>query len=87
MELRLTDSAKDDIRYFRHSGQKSILKKLEVLLLEIESHPFSGTGKPEQLKHHLTGMWSRRINGEHRIIYEVVNEEFILIHSAKGHYK
>lgn len=62
-------------------------KKLNRLLLEIIDHPFSGTGKPEQLKHNLSGYWSRRINKEHRIIYEVFEEENkIVILSLKGHY-
>jgi toxin YoeB len=49
-------------------------------------HPFSGIGKPEALKHKLSGKWSRRINDEHRIIYEVIEND-IFIYSLKGHYK
>jgi len=56
-----------------------------VLLKELANHPFTGTGKPEQLKYSLTGIWSRRINHEHRLVYEVVKNS-VLIHSAKGHY-
>ncbi|RFZ81803.1 Txe/YoeB family addiction module toxin [Mucilaginibacter terrenus] len=85
MELRLTETAKEDIRFFLKSGQKQVLKKIEHLLSEIEEHPFTGIGKPEALKYNLTGMWSRRIDREHRIIYEVV-EDVIFIHSLKGHY-
>jgi toxin YoeB len=44
-----------------------------------------GIGKPEKLKHNLTGLWSRRISQEHRIVYEIMDEK-ILIHSLKGHY-
>ncbi|WP_298648926.1 Txe/YoeB family addiction module toxin [uncultured Proteiniphilum sp.] len=55
-------------------------------LEELTEHPFTGTGRPEPLKHNLSGMWSRRMNKEHRLIYEVVaNTVFIL--SAKGHYE
>jgi toxin YoeB len=85
MELRLTDSAKEDIRFFVRSGQKSVLKKIEILLTEIKSDPFTGTGKPELLKHNLSGQWSRRITREHRLIYEM-KEDHILVHSARGHY-
>lgn len=85
MELRLTDQAKEDIHYFLKSGQIKTVKKIEQLLIEIESHPFTGTGKPEALKYNLTGMWSRRISKEHRIIYEVVGE-LIFIYSVRGHY-
>lgn len=86
MELELTDSAKEDIRFFNRSGQKQVLKKIEQLLLEMEKTPFSGTGKPEALKFGFSGMWSRRINMEHRIVYEVL-DNVVLIHSFRGHYK
>ncbi|MGQ7852969.1 Txe/YoeB family addiction module toxin [Pedobacter sp. WC2501] len=50
--------------------------------------PFKGIGKPEQLKYDFLGMWSRRINSEHRIIYQVMEvEQIIKIHSLRGHYK
>ncbi len=49
--------------------------------------PYSGIGKPEPLKHHLSGLWSRRINKEHRLVYEIIEtDNVILIHSLKGHY-
>lgn len=83
--LDFTDKALDDISFHKSAGNKAILRKLKVLLDELSVHPFSGTGKPEPLKHNLTGMWSRRINKEHRLIYEVV-EDVVFILSAKGHY-
>jgi toxin YoeB len=48
-------------------------------------HPETGLGQPEQLKHQYSGLWSRRINKEHRIIYEIA-ENAIYILSMKGHY-
>jgi toxin YoeB len=45
-----------------------------------------GIGKPEALKHELSGKWSRRINNEHRLVYEVIENNIIVIHSLKGHY-
>jgi toxin YoeB len=63
----------------------SVLNKIFVLLEEITDPPFTGTGKPEMLKYNLSGCWSRRINQEHRLIYEIINDR-ILIHPAKGHY-
>ena len=57
-----------------------------MLLEEITENPYSGTGKPEALKYDLTGKWSRRINQEHRLVYEV-SELIIKIHSAKGRYE
>lgn len=83
--LDFTARAKSDIASFRKSGSKSILKKLFVLLDEIAEQPYIGTGKPELLKHQLSGCWSRRINREHRLVYEVLDDK-VLVHSAKGHY-
>jgi len=84
-QIELTENAIKDISEFKKSGNKSILKKILKLLDELVSHPFSGTGKPEPLKHQLSGCWSRRINKEHRLVYEVL-ENKIYILSAKGHY-
>ena len=86
-QLTFTDIAKKDIELFKKSGDKSILKKLHKLLIEISEHPMMGTGKPEQLKYELSGKWSRKINREHRIIYEILEDENqIVIYSTKGHY-
>ena len=49
------------------SGDKSTIKKIEKILKELEINPYSGTGKPEQLKFNLNGYWSRRINMKVRI--------------------
>ena len=84
--LDFSDQAKSDIDFHKKSGNKAVLKKIFVLLNELTEHPFEGTGKPEPLKHSLAGNWSRRINQEHRLIYEVL-EDTILLHSAKGHYE
>jgi len=57
------------------------------LLPELTEHPYSGTGKPELLKHNMKGHWSRRISHKHRLIYQVL-EQTITVHieSALGHY-
>ncbi|WP_244140838.1 Txe/YoeB family addiction module toxin [Kaistella flava (ex Peng et al. 2021)] len=52
---------------------------------ELVEYPFTGTGKPEPLKHNLSGLWSRRINKEYRLIYEVENQTVFIL-SAYGHY-
>lgn len=83
--LDFSNQAIKDIDFYKKSGNKVILKKLYVLLNELSEHPLDGTGKPEQLKHQLTGFWSRRINTEHRIVYQVVDSK-VLIHSVRGHY-
>lgn len=84
--LDFTDKAKEDIAAHKKSGNKAILNKLLTLLEELAEDPFTGTGKPEPLKHNLAGMWSRRINKEHRLVYEV-EENTVFILSAKGHYE
>jgi toxin YoeB len=83
--LRFSEQAKEDIRQHKKSGNKSVLTKITLFVEELAQHPFTGTGKPEPLKHSLTGCWSRRINREHRLIYEV-SEDLVFILSAKGHY-
>ena len=87
--LDFSAKANNDIEFHKRSGNKSTLKKIYTLLNELSETPKVGTGKPEPLKHQLTGLWSRRINKEHRIIYEIINnenEDRVLIHSVKGHY-
>ncbi len=84
--IRFSEQAKEDIRQHKKSGNKSVLNKINLLLEELALHPFTGTGKPEQLKYELAGLWSRRINQEHRLVYEVI-DGIVSILSAKGHYQ
>jgi len=57
------------------------------MLVSIQETPYEGIGKPEPLKHNLSGLWSRRINLDHRLVYELLEgNTVILIHSLKGHY-
>ncbi|WP_028527243.1 Txe/YoeB family addiction module toxin [Runella limosa] len=67
------------------SINKKIQDRIIKLLEEIQRNPFEGTGKPEPLKHNLKGCWSRRIDDEHRLVYQVTNDEIIII-SCKFHY-
>lgn len=83
--LDFTNKAQKDIFFHKKSGDKAILSKLYILLDEIAEHPFEGTGKPEQLKYKLSGVWSRRMNRKHRLVYKVKNDVVIIL-SAKGHY-
>jgi toxin YoeB len=77
-----------DIEKIKESGNKKLLAKLEGLLEELEEHPYSGTGKPELLKNNYSGLWSRRINLEHRLIYSVEGQTVtVTLISAFGHYK
>lgn len=85
MEIAYTKKAKEDIAFWKNSGNKKTMAKISDLIIAISQTPFEGIGKPEPLKYNLTGCWSRRINNEHRLVYEVINN-YILIHSLKGHY-
>ncbi len=67
------------------SEDKKILKKINELIKDIHRTPYKGLGKPEPLKYDLTGLWSRRIDREHRLVYQV-NENDILIYSCRYHY-
>ena len=89
MEIIYAPKAVEDLNYWKRSGDRAIQKKIQQLIAAIQENPFEGIGKPEPLKYELTGFWSRRINKEHRIIYEVYQENvlFILeIQSLRGHY-
>lgn len=85
--IDFTKQAQKDIDFHRKGGNSAILLKLQTLLNELAEHPFTGTGKPEALKYSLSGLWSRRINQEHRLVYEVVGDTIVVIVAAKGHYQ
>jgi toxin YoeB len=67
------------------SEDKKILKKINDLIKDIQRTPYEGMGKPEPLKYDLTGLWSRRIDREHRLVYQE-NENEIVIYSCRYHY-
>ena len=66
-------------------NDKKILKRINQLIREVVRDPFCGMGKPEPLRGNLAGCWSRRIDGEHRLVY-LVEDESILIFACRGHY-
>lgn len=67
------------------SEDKKMLRKINELIKDIQRTPFEGKGKPEPLKYDLAGFWSRRIDREHRLVYQVDKNE-ILIYSCRFHY-
>jgi toxin YoeB len=85
MEIILLPDAENDLNFWIKSGNKPVLKKITQLIEDIINTPYEGVGKPEQLNYKLKGCWSRRINKEHRLIYEI-DADKILVHSLKGHY-
>jgi len=83
----IQSQADSDIRKIVKSAGKSEKIKLSKILNELELHPTTGTGKPEQLRYELSGCWSRRINRKDRLIYEINEEEAtVSVLSALGHY-
>lgn len=70
MNFEFTENGWEDFQYWIETDS-SIVEKIKDLLNEIKKAPFQGTGKPEPLKHDLKGFWSRRITGEHRLVYKV----------------
>jgi len=84
MNLTFAPKAWDSYLYWQKTD-KAIVKRINSLIKDIQRTPFEGIGKPEPLKHALSGFWSRRINDEHRIVYKVT-EDNILIAQLRYHY-
>lgn len=84
MKYIFVDESWEDYLYWQTTDKK-MLTKINSLLKDISRNPFSGIGKPEPLKHKYKGFWSRRIDGEHRMIYKVNGDE-ILIAKCRYHY-
>jgi toxin YoeB len=84
MTLTFSSTAWDNYLYWQ-STDKKILKRINLLVKDIRRSPYNGIGKPEPLKHGLSGYWSRRINDEHRIVYKVQGET-LLIAQLRYHY-
>jgi len=85
MNKLFSDDAWNDYLYWQQND-KAKLKRINKLIKSIERDGYSsGIGKPEALKHNLSGYWSRRINDEHRIIYKIL-EHNVYIASCKDHY-
>jgi len=73
--MKLTFSPKAwGIYLYWQKTDKSTAKRISTLIKDIQRPPFEGIGKPEPLKHALSGFWSRRINDEHRIVYKVTED-------------
>lgn len=85
--IEFTDQAIADIERLKRTGNTPVIKKIRRLLDELKENPYSGSGKPEQLKYDFIGYWSRRINREHRLIYAVEEKKVVVtVISAYGHY-
>ena len=85
MEIIFSEKATEELVYWKKAGETTILKKIRQLLESIQLKPFEGIGKPEALKHNLSGFWSRRITQEHRLVYRIEDDKIIVV-QLRFHY-
>ena len=85
MNIQFSSRAWEDYVYWQQFDKK-VLKKINDLLKEISRNPYEGIGKPEPLKHALSGYWSRRITDEHRLVYRVEGD-FLKVAQVRYHYE
>ena len=84
MRIILSNNAREDYVSWQKEDKK-IPRKINDLIKDIQRTPFDGPGKPEPLKNDLAGFWSRRIDLEHRLVYQFKDDE-ILIYCCGFHY-
>ena len=84
MRLLWEESAWADYLYWQ-AQDKKMLKRINLLIKDIQRSPFEGIGKPEALRENLSGFWSRRIDDTHRIVYKE-QDGAIIIAACRGHY-
>jgi len=84
VKLIFSDHAWEDYLYWQKTDKK-ILRRINNLIKDTRRNPFDGLGKPEPLKHALSGYWSRRITDEHQFVYKI-NENAIQIAQLRYHY-
>ena len=84
MKLTFSTQAWEDYLYWQKTDKK-VLKRINLIIKDVVRSPHEGLGKPEPLKHALSGYWSRRITDEHRIVYKAMDDQ-ILIAQLKYHY-
>ncbi len=84
MKLVFSENAWEDYLYWQRTDKK-ILRRINELIKDIQRNKYEGLGKPEPLRHNLSGYWSRRITSEHRIVYRI-EEDKVLIAQLRYHY-
>ena len=84
-KIVFSEQAFEEYLYWQVQDRK-VLKRINLLLKDISRDPFSGLGKPEGLKENLSGLWSRRIDERHRLVYRVVDDK-IEVYQCRGHYE
>lgn len=84
MKILFSERAWEDYLYWQQTDKK-MLNRVNNLLKDIKRNPYNGIGKPEPLKHGLSGYWSRRIDDEHRILYKI-EDDTLLLAQIRYHY-
>ena len=84
MKLVFSEKAWEDYLHWQNTD-RIMLRRINALIRELTRAPFEGIGKPEPLRHALAGYWSRRINGEHRLVYKIDGDS-MLIAQLRYHY-
>ena len=84
MNASFTPKAIEDLRWWIRNDRK-IADRILSLIAETSKTPFHGTGKPEPLKFQLSGCWSRRIDRVHRLVYQVEEDELVVL-ACRFHY-
>jgi toxin YoeB len=84
VKLVFADEAWEDYLYWQRQDRRMV-DRINRLIRETQSEPLKGVGKPEPLKHALSGFWSRRITDEHRMVYRI-EEDVLLIAQLRFHY-
>ncbi len=84
MRLVFTSNGWEDYTYWL-GADRAVLKRIDRLIDDVIRDPFTGIGKPEQLKHALAGSWSRRISDEHRLVYLIDGDDIVIL-QTRYHY-
>ena len=85
MNKLFTDLAWEDYLYWEQTDKK-IFRRINQLIKDIERNGNEGLGKPEPLRHELQGLWSRRIDAEHRLVYAIKGENICIV-QCRYHYE
>ncbi|MGE9295450.1 MAG: Txe/YoeB family addiction module toxin [Puniceicoccales bacterium] len=87
MSVHFDDQGWEDYLYWQRVD-KRVLKKINELIRDVQRSPFEGVGKPEPLKYDLVGLWSRRIDSEHRLVYEWdADNNCVIVLQCRYHYQ
>ena len=84
MMLAWASTAWEDYLYWQQQD-KQMLKRINLLIKDIQRQPFTGIGDPKPLRHNWSGYWSRRIDKEHRLVYKIT-DELLIIAQCRYHY-